>query len=50
MDEAILGGGISLIDTAEQYPIPSGPGNPEGDTGMHGTLGRTPSCWRASLV
>ena len=32
MDEAILGGGVSLIDTAEQYPIPSGPGNPEGDT------------------
>lgn len=34
MDEAILnGGGINLIDTAEQYPIPSGRGGAqEGDT------------------
>ena len=24
MDEAILKGGVNLIDTAEQYPIPSG--------------------------
>jgi len=24
MDEAILQGGVNLIDTAEQYPIPSG--------------------------
>jgi aryl-alcohol dehydrogenase-like predicted oxidoreductase len=31
MDEAILKGGINLIDTAEQYPIPSGKGAQEGD-------------------
>uniref|UniRef100_A0A0G4HRV9 NADP-dependent oxidoreductase domain-containing protein n=1 Tax=Chromera velia CCMP2878 TaxID=1169474 RepID=A0A0G4HRV9_9ALVE len=27
MDEAILNNGVNLIDTAEQYPIPSGPRN-----------------------
>jgi len=32
MDEAILKHGVSLIDTAEQYPIPSSPKRPEGTT------------------
>jgi len=32
MDEAILKSGINLIDTAEQYPIPSGKTSREGDT------------------
>ena len=32
MDTAILKGGINLIDTAEQYPIPSGYRSNEGDT------------------
>lgn len=32
MDEAILKGGVNLIDTAEQYPIPSGRGAQEGDS------------------
>mmetsp|Transcript_15171 Transcript_15171/g.20030 ORF Transcript_15171/g.20030 Transcript_15171/m.20030 type:complete len:495 (-) Transcript_15171:162-1646(-) len=30
MNRAILESGVNLIDTAEQYPIPSGPRNPEG--------------------
>jgi len=32
MDRAILGSGVNLIDTAEQYPIPSTRDKPEGDT------------------
>lgn len=32
MDEAILKRGVNLIDTAEQYPIPSGGRTSEGDT------------------
>jgi len=32
MDEAILKSGVNLIDTAEQYPIPSGGGAQEGDS------------------
>lgn len=32
MDRAILGSGVNLIDTAEQYPIPSSRAQPEGDT------------------
>lgn len=33
MDEAILKSGVNLIDTAEQYPIPSDPvRSPEGST------------------
>jgi len=32
MDEAILKGGVNLIDTAEQYPIPSGQKSKEGDS------------------
>lgn len=32
MDRAILEGGVNLIDTAEQYPIPSGAFSPEGYT------------------
>ena len=32
MDRAILGGGVNLIDTAEQYPIPSDSANREGST------------------
>jgi aryl-alcohol dehydrogenase-like predicted oxidoreductase len=32
MDRAILEGGINLIDTAEQYPIPSDWTRPEGST------------------
>ena len=32
MDKAILGGGVNLIDTAEQYPIPTGYKSKEGDT------------------
>ena len=32
MDRAILGSGINLIDTAEQYPIPSDGPRPEGST------------------
>jgi hypothetical protein len=32
MDRAILEGGINLIDTAEQYPIPSTREKPEGNT------------------
>ena len=32
MDEAILKRGVNLIDTAEQYPIPSGGRASEGDT------------------
>jgi aryl-alcohol dehydrogenase-like predicted oxidoreductase len=31
MDEAILKGGVNLLDTAEQYPIPSGESAREGD-------------------
>lgn len=30
MNKAILESGVNLIDSAEQYPIPSGPRNPEG--------------------
>ena len=30
MDEAVLNSGVSLIDTASQYPIPSSPKRPEG--------------------
>ena len=32
MDYAVLEKGVSMVDTAEQYPIPSGRGNPEGAT------------------
>lgn len=32
MDEAILKSGVNLIDTAEQYPIPSGKRSREGDS------------------
>ena len=32
MDEAIIKSGVNLLDTAEQYPIPSGGGCPEGST------------------
>lgn len=32
MDKAILEGGVNLIDTAEQYPIPSGSRSSEGDS------------------
>ena len=32
LDRAVLGSGINLIDTAEQYPIPSDRMRPEGDT------------------
>ena len=32
MDRAILQSGVNLIDTAEQYPIPSSQKNPEGTT------------------
>jgi len=32
LDRAVLGSGVNLVDTAEQYPIPSGPGRPEGAT------------------
>lgn len=32
MDEAILKGGVNLLDTAEQYPIPSGKQAKEGDS------------------
>lgn len=32
MDQAILKGGVNLIDTAEQYPIPSGQRAQEGDS------------------
>ncbi|CAK0846358.1 unnamed protein product [Prorocentrum cordatum] len=32
MDRAILEGGVNLVDTAEQYPIPSDALNPEGRT------------------
>jgi len=32
MDEAILKNGVNLLDTAEQYPIPSAASNPEGYT------------------
>ena len=32
MDEAILKSGVNLLDTAEQYPIPSGRTSREGDT------------------
>lgn len=32
MDEAILNSGVNLLDTAEQYPIPSGKRAREGDT------------------
>lgn len=32
MDEAIVKSGVNLLDTAEQYPIPSGGGSPEGST------------------
>lgn len=32
MDEAILKGGVNLLDTAEQYPIPSGKVAQEGDS------------------
>lgn len=32
LDLAVLDSGVNLVDTAEQYPIPSGPGKPEGRT------------------
>ena len=32
MDQAVLEKGVSMIDTAEQYPIPSDRGKPEGGT------------------
>jgi aryl-alcohol dehydrogenase-like predicted oxidoreductase len=32
LDRAVLEGGVNLIDTAEQYPIPSGSTAAEGDT------------------
>ena len=32
MDYAVLEKGVSMVDTAEQYPIPSDRGKPEGDT------------------
>ena len=32
LDEAVLENGVNLVDTAEQYPIPSGLGSPEGKT------------------
>ena len=32
LDRAVLRSGINLIDTAEQYPIPSDRGRPEGST------------------
>lgn len=32
MDEAVLKGGVNLLDTAEQYPIPSGRNAQEGDS------------------
>ena len=32
MDRAVLERGVSMIDTAEQYPIPSDRAHPEGDT------------------
>lgn len=32
MDRAILDGGVNLVDTAEQYPIPSDALRPEGAT------------------
>ena len=32
LDRAVLSGGVNLVDTAEQYPIPSGRGSPEGRT------------------
>jgi len=32
LDKAILEGGVNLVDTAEQYPIPSDPLKPEGFT------------------
>lgn len=38
MDEAILNGGINLIDTAEQYPIPSSQSKPEGS--VETTIGK----------
>lgn len=38
MDEAILNGGVNLIDTAEQYPIPSSQSKPEGS--VETTIGK----------
>lgn len=38
MDKAILESGVNLIDTAEQYPIPSGPRHPEG--GVEKVIGK----------
>ena len=32
LDQAVLENGVNLVDTAEQYPIPSGLGSPEGRT------------------
>lgn len=32
LDRAVLDGGINLVDTAEQYPIPSDRARPEGAT------------------
>mmetsp|Transcript_120690 Transcript_120690/g.240337 ORF Transcript_120690/g.240337 Transcript_120690/m.240337 type:complete len:548 (-) Transcript_120690:6-1649(-) len=32
LDRAVLDGGVNLVDTAEQYPIPSSPKKPEGLT------------------
>ena len=32
LDRAVLRSGINLVDTAEQYPIPSDRGRPKGDT------------------
>ena len=38
MDEAVLNGGVNLIDTAEQYPIPSSQSKPEGS--VETTIGK----------
>mmetsp|Transcript_12429 Transcript_12429/g.24762 ORF Transcript_12429/g.24762 Transcript_12429/m.24762 type:complete len:494 (+) Transcript_12429:62-1543(+) len=39
MDEAIIGGGVNLLDTAEQYPIPSG-GRGMAEGGTEELIGR----------
>ena len=32
LDRAVLSGGVNVVDTAEQYPIPSNVAHPEGST------------------
>ena len=52
MDLALLKSGINLIDTAEQYPIPSSASRPEGsvETVIGKWLSRNPGIWNSVVI